>query len=170
MAANKRVNIILKKIDVLDVVEISYFLTYETQKTTMKILLFLSEFPDWRFYLYRNSGGSRQERAIQRLQIRIPATFTGGLKRAHSLAGTQSFEPSAVSSILPTIKGGAPSGPCIHLPPSSLLFPTHTYFPEPLYPVADFSFLGPKAIKAPKLARKGDPNVSSHLTMVITGK
>lgn len=40
------------------------------------------------------------------------------------------------------------------LPPSSLLSPTHTYFLEPLYPVADFSFLGPKAIKAPPKSPK----------------
>lgn len=46
MAANKKGKYYsLKKIDVLDVAEISHFLTYETQKTIRKILFFLSEFP-----------------------------------------------------------------------------------------------------------------------------
>lgn len=61
------------------------------------------------------------------------------------------------------------------LRPSSPLFLTHAFFPEPFYPVTDFSFLGPKAIKPQNenLPREGTPkckHLPPHSKMQITWK
>lgn len=93
--------------------------------------------------------------------LRGEAPRWGGFwNRADSLEATHSSAPSSRLSPPSHLKGGGvPSGLCTRHPPSSPPLPAHTFFPEPLYPMADFPFLGTKRNQGSKrkLARRGSP-------------